>query len=114
MSVRKSVVVNFLKNVRKTIEKGHCKGNLATDKYGNSISQKDDRACNFCLWGAMLRTEDRSRAKNPANILEKAEKFIEQSLHKGYDNYIAYNDAPTITKLHVLQLLDRAIKKAEQ
>jgi len=91
----------------------------ARDKRGMAIYIEAPEACSFCLSGALDRVTYDNRAPNSTthfellNLRRKSSDLLSTTLMstKFVNHYIRYND--TVSHREVIELLDRAIQKAE-
>lgn len=104
MKARTLSTPDYLRKVKRLIQKGWTKHAYARDKHGHSCSIASSKVAKVCLTGAIHRTALITEGLNQPyreayKAISKLKRFPLQ-----------FNDAPTTKKADVLALLDRAIK----
>ncbi len=101
--MKKSEIVKKLKEVRAllTPKKNWTQGFTARDKNGRRTTVNSDNAVCWCLGGALIKICKDSK------VLSVMENKIDNSLPKGFNNYVKYND--NRSHRSVLKLIDKAI-----
>lgn len=99
MTLSPEAVAVLTKVERLLVEKGWTQAVMARDSAGYSVSEDDDRATCFCLYGALWRT-----AQNQDGLRNS----VRDALHDATGgNFVKWNDAPGRTKDEVLALIRR-------
>lgn len=85
-------------------DKGHCKGRMATDCDGNQVRVSSERACRFCMIGALA---NRSREGDSVMLMNDAVMVLCFVTGRTVS---AANDDPRTTVADVMAWFDKAIE----
>lgn len=101
--------LTLLKRAKKRIEKGWCQREYAVGAAGVPCGPRNPAAVSWCAVGALEACTQDWLA------IDTCRELLEESLLKGATQYLQiFNDRPGITKEDVINLYNRAIKKADE
>lgn len=106
----------ILIRVREIINAGWCRNKWSADEHGNFVSVEDRRACQFCIRGALVKTEMESYPKSTPEsiaVFDQAKKAIGKMIPGGI-GITPWQDNPKRTKEEVLAVIDMAIASVKE
>lgn len=112
MSALNTIVLN---RAMELIQKGWTQGTLARDKRGRPVIIIDEKACAFCLIGAIRRAEFEAGMFFESATTKVLRKLILQNgfSPENYHTVVSeWNDASGRTRYQVLSLLSHALSEA--
>lgn len=100
----------ILQRARKLLAKGWCQGPMAKNEFGD-VPHWNSSATHFCVYGAVKRAARELLEFESYSVMAYLDKLVIRRSKGRYTSAIAYSEAPTRRKAHVLALLDKAIKE---
>jgi len=106
---RKSETIETLKAMRVKLAAGWTRDAAARDARGRSVNSDDEKACSYCLLGALWSMEK-------YRLEPTVEAALLRTLKKGgvKDQLATYNDTPGRTQEEILALVDKTIERLEK
>lgn len=106
----RETIVNKLKQVRKLIVAGWCKGAHAKTKYSKLTNLNAKNAAKFCLSGACKKVA-KVEHYTPLRSISFARPIIDVVNHYTVYTVPQFNDLHSTTKKDILNVIDKAIAR---
>ena len=103
-------VVNVLQGALSYIKQGWVQEYSAQDPDGNLVHPTHQRACKWCLTGALIASSSSMTSEKPASVLYQESSLVCERM-LGTDDLVRWNDADSRTVDDIIELLQEALEE---